>query len=480
MTRGVLLSAILVLPPLGVACGRRGESSQPAPSSSPVASEVPSARPAEVAVGDLVDLPTGTGIAPAPGASATAKSNSSPALILGVGGAGHRRLLLADGSSGWTAAPVRIVSSTRVSPTKDLELARFPPGDPRRKDSHEKATVVLAAHAAATIIGASFERDAPSERALRLDQAPFLEQPNLLLQLGPTSTGFVHGLAFDVEWTTPPAVEFAHLARFRGIVRRPFLGPLAAPSLSLAPRAGESTHVVVDTPKDFDVFRLLSAPAHKWSSLEALVVDPEAKPGGIATLAVVGDGGALAFVFVGEVKRASVVFPRAEIGSPWITRTEMADLDGDGLSEWVVELVDRTSHGVDARLLIVAGSSLTSGISSAVLPLGGEPGEGDPTERYAWYVEDRKLFVARDRDSRAKCQSVSMTASGPILAPSRVVSIKTYDDARPARLEASGASDGRRALPITVSGERRWITGRCFLDAKQATVFAARVGGHVL
>jgi len=480
--RRLVLAALLASSPSGVACRRRTESTKPPePTASAVTSESASAKRLDARIGDLVEVAAGAPVASAPGGSATAKVVSSPALVIGLGGDGHRRLLLADGVSGWTPAPLRVVSSTRVRPSTSLELDRFPPGDARRKDPDEKSTVVLPAHAVANVAGASFERDAPSDRALRLDQAPFLEQPNLLLQLGPTSTGFVHGLTFDLEWTAPPSVDLAQLGSVRGIVRRPFLGPFAAAALAIAPRAGDTTHVVVDTTKDFDVFRALPAPAHKWTSLETLVVDPTANAPAIASLAVVGDGGAFALVFVGKGKSESVVLPRADIGSPWVTRAEMADLDGDGLAEWLVELVDRTSHGLTTRLLIVSGTSLQSGLSGAVLRLGGEPGEGDPTERYAWYVDGRQLFVARDRDTRAACQSVSMAKSGPMLdSTPRLVSIKTFIDAAPARSDASNATDGRQALPIDVSGKPRWTTGRCFRRAAEAAAWAAQVGGRVL
>ncbi|MGZ3451213.1 MAG: hypothetical protein ACXVEF_16525 [Polyangiales bacterium] len=480
-TRAVV-AALVAFIPLSGACRRRTESTRPpGPAASAVASESASAKSVEAQVGDVVDIAASAQLAATPGGSAFTHAASSPALVIGSGGGGFRRVLLADGTSGWTAAPLRTLSSARMHPQANLELERFPPGDPRRKETYgPAAVVVLPAHAMASVAGASFELDAPDPRALRLDQAPFLEQPNLLLQIDPTTTGFVHGLEIDLEWTAPPFVELAALPGVvRGIVRRPFLSPFTKAALAVAPRAGDVTHVL----HGFDPFGALPAPAHKWASLETLVHDPTAKPGAIATLAVVADGGAFAFVFAGSKKSESLVLPRRDLGSPWVTRVVTADLDGDGLSEWLVEIVDRTSEALEVRLLIVAGSSLQSTLSGAPLELGGESGEGDdPGQRHAWYVDGHQLFVARDGAVRGMCESLSVVGSLPVYdsPPPKLAVAKSFADAAPARADAFSSTDGRQALPVTIGGKPRWVTGRCFRNAADAKAWAARAGGHVL
>ena len=475
-------AALVAFIPLVVACRRRPDSTAPpAPSASAVASESASVKSVEARVGDVVEIPATAPIAAAPGGSASGRASSSPALVIGSGGGGFRRVLLADGASGWTAAPLRTLSPSRVHPNANLELHRFPPGDPRRKAIEDpKLMVVLPASAMVSIAGASFELDAPDERALRLEQAQFLEQPNLLLQIGPTTTGFVHGLDIDVEWTAPPFVELAALpGAVRGIVRRPFLAPFTHAALAVAPRASDVTHVL----HSFDPFGALPMPAHKWASLETLVHDPAAKPGAIALLAVVADGGAFAFVFVGSKKSESLVLPRRDLGSPWVTRVVSADLDGDGLSEWLVEIVDRTSEAIEVRLLVVAGNSLQSKLSGAPLDLGGESGESDDRgQRYAWYVDGRQLFVARDGAVRGMCESLSVVGSLPAYdsPPPKIAVARSFADAASARADAFSSTDGRQALPVVVGGKRRWVTGRCFRNSADANAWAAHVGGRVL
>ncbi|MBK7402802.1 MAG: hypothetical protein IPJ34_42900 [Myxococcales bacterium] len=81
-------------------------------------------------------------------------------------------------------------------------------------------------------------------------------------------------------------------------------------------RVGEMTHVVVETTLDFDTFRALPTPLHHWASVETLVRGSGPKPGGIESLAVVGDGGAFAFVFAGK-GQAGVV--RSSARRPGIT-----------------------------------------------------------------------------------------------------------------------------------------------------------------
>ncbi|MBK7399281.1 MAG: VCBS repeat-containing protein [Myxococcales bacterium] len=475
----MLLSSVLLFSMAIGACRSRPDASgRPVPSVSAVPSESASMKAVEVEVGDLVEIAAAAPLSAAPGASVNANAESSAALVIGRGSGAYHRVLLSDGSSGWTTTPLTKLASTRVHPRVNLELQRFVRFDPRRMDPDGPSTVSLPAGGVASVIGASLEGDAPSERALRLAEAPFLEQPQLMLRLGPTVTGFVHGLTMDLEWIPTPSIVPSAL---RGIVRHPFLGPFAAAAIASAPRVGEMTHVVVETTLDFDTFRALPTPLHHWASVETLVRDPAPKPGGIESLAVVGDGGAFAFVFAGKDKRESFVRPRADLGSPWLTRVVLADLDGDGLAEWLVEVVESTAHSRSVRLIVVAGSSLAKGFSGSVIHLGGEP-ESDPTERYAWYVEGSHLFAARDLDVRAQCHSMSMTSSGLVLdsPPPKIVWTKLYGAAAPARADARSSNDGRHALPIVVGGKPRWTAGRCFRDPAEAAKWATSVGGHVL
>lgn len=469
---------IAAVVPLVGACRRRADvGPRPASSTSAVASESGAPREAEPRVGDVVEIAPSAALASAPGGPVFANAASSPALVIGSGGGGFRRVLLADGTSGWTNAPLRRLSSARFRPQADFDINRFPPGDPRRKDVQDpQLMVTLPAGAVASVVGASLERDAPSERALRLDQAPFLEQPNLLLQFGATKTGFAHGLDIDLEWTPP---TLTHLQSARGIVRRPFLEPFATAALARAPSAGATTHVL----DGLGALRALPAPAHTWASLETLIHDPNAKSGAIATLAVVADGGAFAFVFTGKDKSESLVVPRAELGSPWITRVELADLDGDGRAEWLLELVDRTSEALSSRLLVVAGDSLQSKFSAAALDLGEESGESaDPGQRYAWYVDGNRLFVARDDAKSGPCESASVIRSLPVYdsPPPKLAIVDSFGEPAPARARAFASDDGRKALPVVLSGKRRWATGRCFRDPKEAKAWAVRTGGRVL
>lgn len=386
-------------------------------------------------VGSVVALPLGTLLAEVANGPVRRRIGGSPALVLETSGEAVR-VLAADGTAGWLARPSVVLGTATVAWDKPIEGWKYAPEDQRFTD--EGATLLPTGSGA--LSGASKTPYATSVQAMQVMGAEFLEQPLLSVQ-----HAFVHPLTVTLRF---PVVVDAHLRAqgFSGLVRPPFLGAFSL--LALAPMAGDVTHVLHGN----DELGPMPAATHHWSQTLALVIDPTAKPGAIEALTVVGDGGAVAFSLVPKTRGASFVLPRGEVASPWLGRCELADLDGDGRAEWLLEIVQRSSHGSSSKLVVIAGTSVSSSFSARVFELGGAPGEGAADEHYAFWVDSGNVFVAGER-------SVARLAwPAGALSPARPEIAATFDAPEAARENA--LARGLFAFPTLVKSHLRWAVGR--------------------
>lgn len=389
-------------------------------------------------VGSVVTVPVGSPVADSAKGSPRRRVGGSPALVLETAGDAVR-VLAADGTAGWTSSPGAVLSNATVAWDKPIEAWKYAPEDKRFVEEGAD----LFAASAGPLSGASKESyvAGASVQAMGVTGAEFLEQPLLSVQ-----KAFVHPLTVTLRF---PVTVDAHLRAtgFAGVVRPPFLGSFSV--LPLAPQAGDVTHVLDSN----DALRPMPAASHHWSRADALVIDPAAKPGSIEALAVVSDGGAVAFSLSPKTRDGSFVLPRAQLDSPWLGRSEIADLDGDGKAEWLLELIERRGHGWSEYLVVIAGASLTSSFSARLYGLGGEPGEGDaPAVEYAWWVDAGTLFIVSDR----KLERVAWPAGTLSAAKPEITA--TFEKPEDARADA--LARGLFAFPTMTKAGPRWAVGR--------------------
>jgi hypothetical protein len=431
--------------------------------------------------GDIVGNVAGLPLSPTPGTKAQLVLRASPALVLAVqkDGTGQEwaRLLGADGSLGWTSQHLNAGSPAKITARGMVELSDRSPDQPSFSEGIEAFQVSASD---AKISGATAKSRVPSLDKLMIPARlnPFLA-PWLEIQAGPR-TGWIAPSELQLTWGT--GMESTNLTQVMdalgmdGIVRAPFLGPVQTALVKHAPRAG-------DRVLHFD--NILSKPAatmldaSNWHQPELLLRTPRyrALPAEIA----IGfrDSAGTALVFVG--RGAAVV----REGNPIVVAHHSADLDGDGRSELVLQLVSTYGDGYTTALWIVNGRSRENGPNIATVTLGGSGGEpGSSTIDAYWWVDSAAVWVARVESGRVEFAQVAYAGAAGArrkLKAAYAVIAGEFSSREAAEQRAITLErEWQRPVPVfpwsSETKQQHWAVGRFFRTHAAADAFRKQAG----
>lgn len=446
----------------------------------------------------------GLAVAPEPGQSPSQQLRGGVALRLAQesrDGQLWTRLLASDGRHGWTLpAPGPVLPVTAGGALPDLELSLLPPGD---RDFEAGASVTVPDGSTLQLIGAS--RASWVARQEDLMVPPWLSAtlaPWPLVRFG-AKQGYVPLQALALTW--PPVTTAAASA--------PASVPRPAPaSLPLGPRAAGRpwlARVIAGTfsgPGGARPARIGTAPGSvmldlseaasqrpgrvraegRWDGPLAAYCSAAPPPGALTSLLSFGQGKARAFVLDGgDGRRRSAAVAFVAEDAPYIARVEEADLDRDGLPEWLLEVVGIYGDGFYSELWVVDGRSLSAGLRIARLPLSRSAGEGGNarTQNAAWWVDAAtrtlRVWYSDGRSSRLTAQRYAgrTLAARQHAASAALVELgrfKSYEAASQRALQAQG--DAAVVLPLSADGGLRWSAAVPFASATQARAWKLRRG----
>jgi hypothetical protein len=285
----------------------------------------------------------GTPLSASPGGSAVAAAASDLALLAGmqqVAGVIWRRVIVADGTEGWTSRDVGAVRSVRVQPSmRPLSLVSKSPDDPGFSEAEE---ILIDDGVDGMIVGISRGTRVAGNEQLMLPERYRHTLPWLELRFG-SQQGFapLDWIAFRAAPAARPLPEALDGLGAKGLVWRPFLGDVA--SATIAGGIDGRAYALADpvaSPRRAQT-------SGEWSSLEFTFRDER------GAMAVYGDGPRRMFRFV-ENGAAPVDIV---LGSDWARPAQVRhrDLNGDGTLEWLVEIAARYGDGFYAALWILDG-----------------------------------------------------------------------------------------------------------------------------
>ena len=441
----------------------------------------------------LVNGVLGIAVSPAPGQPPSARLRGGLALRLNqVEKAGQTwvQLLASDGSHGWTNRPLgaeQPVTARAAGPA--FELMPLPPG---HADFLSSVGRPVPDGTSGRLIGGSLESYVAD---MQDNQVPAW----LSHSLAPWpqwSMGGVEGFAplpaMALSWPAARATAGAATGTpisarellgqwgLDGLSQAPFLAPLAPALQRLAPASGARALDLSGAPGKTTSQRLLQG---AWAG-PLTAYRAEAKSAdGLAALLIFGQGKARALVLQGE--QGASMLAHVEDDAVSVARLVQADLDGDGMPEWLLEMVGVYGDGYYSELWIVDGRSSRLGLRIHRLVLSRSSGEAPGSaQNAAWWTDPTggTLWVWRSTSagSRLALWRYSRTG-GPKAAPgSPCLVVLGRDTSHGAggqrQMQALAASPGVALLPRQTKEGLLWITAVAAPSAAQAARWAAGQG----
>lgn len=424
-------------------------------------------------------------LAETPGARPNAVAAGNVALIVESrveNGRPWFRLLVSDGSHGWIAAAPETLYPAVIRPVIDpfVLLEHNPDETPVEAGSRIKVESETG-----QVLGASRRSQPASLEAMRIPERlnPAI-QPWLWLKFGALS-GYAPLDWITIDWGSSPAAGALATAldrlALRGVIRKPFLGPVADLLASAAPKRSAPVHILSD---DGVALRRMTSDTD-WT-LPEMLVRPDGVRGGIDSL-VVYAAADQARLFSFRNGAASPVNILVEEDRPFVSRVETRDLDGDGKPEWLLEAVSVYGDGYYSRLWILAGNSVESAVKFTAIPLSRSSGESDGDIEAAWWLDpENRLWIGRaeKRRTTGSCLRYTEQTLAPC-GPQRSFAVAvlagdaSFSGARQSWLERR-ATVPAGIFPVAEGGDVRWIVGRPFLDKDSARAWTKRQAGAKL
>ena len=390
------------------------------------------------------------------------------------------RLLVSDGSHGWTVATPENLQPAVIHPVIDpfVLLEHNPDETPIEASSQIKVE-----SATGQVLGDSRRSQPASLEAMRIPERlnPAI-QPWLWLKFG-ESSGYAPLDWVAIDWGSTAARDGAlatavdHLA-LRGVIRKPFLTPVA----DLLTRAAPKRSVPVQVLSDDGVSRHETIPDVDWTRPEMLV-RLDVRRGGIDSLVVyaVSDRARLFSFRNGDASPVNIL---VEEDHPFANQVETRDLDGDGKPEWLLEVVSTYGDGYYSRLWVLAGNSVESAVKLATVPLSRSSGESDGEIEAAWWLDpEHRLWIGRagKRQTTGSClryvkQTLVPCGSHRSFAVAVFAREPRFSVARQIWLERRETVPAG-VFPVIERTDLRWIVGHPFLDKDSARAWTKRQAG---
>ena len=381
------------------------------------------------------------------------------------------RLLVSDGSHGWVAAAPENLRPAIIRPVIDpfLLLEHNPDETPIEASSQIKA-----GSEPGQVLGASRQSQPPSLEAMRIPERinPAI-QPWLWLKFG-ESSGYAPLDWIAIDWDSSIASDGSlvtaldHLA-LHGMIRKPFLAPVANLLARAAPKRSAPIYILSDNGAP-----LRRATSNMDWTLPEMLVRQDAVRDGIDSL-IVYAAPDRARLFSFRNGDASPVNILVEEDRPFTSRVETRDLDGDGKPEWLLEVISTYGDGYYSRLWILAGNSVESAVKFTAIPLSRSSGERDGDMEAAWWLDpENRLWIGRaeKRRTAGSClryekQAVVPCGSQRSFAVAVLAGDASFSGARQRWLEWR-ATVPAGIFPVGEGSDLRWIVGRPFLDKDSA------------
>jgi hypothetical protein len=414
--------------------------------------------------GDIVKDVDGLAVAAMPGGPQRAVLHGSPALVIGIRvdsrGLQWTRLLAADGVSGWTerrfsnAVPARVVSAGK------LQLSDRSPDAASISEGIEPFEV---SGKDVKIAGASVASRVASPRELSLPARlnPFL-MPWLEIHSG-SRTGWAIPSELTLAWGEPARGEdlIAAMNRlgFKGIARRPFLGPVQQMLVDAASRRRGTTlelQTISGKPVKVQTVPSISSPdvmvrfSAGWAALFSSARE---------CVVAFGNG------------NAAVV----REGRPILISAMEEDLNGDGRPELALALANTNGDGYSYALWLIDGRGDQFSITPA--PLGGSSGEpGGRTVDAEWWIDGRSVWIARAEGKRVEYEVLGYPAGDSTVSQGRAYAVVAgqFPSREAAERSGSGFGDRSQAAVHVFPCSGSWCVGRIFERGSEADAWRLR------
>ena len=375
----------------------------------------------------------------------------SPVLVVDeqeLAGARWYRLFAADGTNGWTRnRPVNMRAARVAMPAIDA-LDQGPDSDSGEgpKTIRVKSPVVT---------GASRNPSVSSPQHLSMpEERNWLRTPLLNVQSS-APNGPVTG------WVSPGEIQIESGAVRHGLVRFLFVRekPVAAPvPRQFVARVGEDGETVTVGKTGY---------MESWTRQEAEFVASNGEslaivPGGDSHLMRVTRNGVHRFLIFEKYK-------------PLLQSAALADLNGDGINEWLVEIVQLTGDGHRGALWVLARGGVT-GLQAFHVDLGSSSGETGETVAGA-VIRDRKtgrLWTVQSDTKKTTAQLVRLTAGRgwqAVQAAASVVHAGIRATRAEAVADALARGDSFEVFPVASDGRTAWAAGRLFRTEAESKAF---------
>jgi hypothetical protein len=378
----------------------------------------------------LVSGVFGLALSPAPGDAPARVVQGGVALKLSqttVNGLVWQHLLASDGQHGWNpqALSSELPVEGRAAPGTTLELMPVPPGHGEFLSS---LALPVPEGATGALLGGS-------PTSLVADTASLALPPWLNPDLAPWtewSLGGVQGwaplAAMRLSWplalpqAATGAAAWLDAAQLKGLTRAPFLAPVARQLQALAPPEGALALDLSGAPATTPGRQPLSGP---WDGPVASYRPQATARQGLASLVVLAQGRARAFVWQRPAGEPAVAL--ADDDDLALSRVTLADLDGDGLPDWALEVVGLYGDGYYSELWVVDGRSARGPLRVWRQALSRSAGEApEKAQDAAWSLgADGTLWLWRAQGQGTRLQAWRLGRQGLTLqrtvAPAWVV-----------------------------------------------------------
>lgn len=436
----------------------------------------------------LVQGVMGTALSPAPGQPPASRLRGGVALRLEfvqLDGQRWQHLLGSDGSHGWTTRPVveeRPVTARALG--SGFELMPLPPG---HRDFLSSVGQPVPDGALGRLLGGS--RDSQVS-----DAQDLLVPAWLTSSVAPWprwAMAGVEGYAplslVALAWPAPaparaPGAALADANQLLGglgldgLTRAPFLAEMAQSLRRLAPMDGARALDLSDAPGKAARRVVLRG---EWQGPQCSYRAASAPAGGLSALLCFAQGKARAFVLQGT-SGASLIAHAAE-DSLSVARVEESDLDGDGLPEWLLEMVGVYGDGYYSELWVVDGRSGQGALRIQRQALSRGSGESpEKAQDAAWGIGSNHTVWMWRSTARGSRLSLLRYSRGALSAaasrtPALVLlgSDESWVAARQRQLQAVASVPGAVLLPRQTPAGPRWFSAMLAANPAQARRWAA-------
>lgn len=381
------------------------------------------------------------------------------------------RLLAADGSSGWTSRRFQGEPARIVAPPV-LQLSPHAPGEASFSPSDDEVTVPSAR---TSVTGGARIGRVSSLEQLKIPARlnPFLASW-LQIQSSATSKWIAPseiGCTWRPDRSTPDLERAAEALHLEGIVRSPFLGALGKRFDGLRPRPGQVPLHFNDI-QSHSIAEATTA-AQTWDHPKLFL---RSTP---SLVSFPGSAGT-AFVF------GRVGFALVAQGRPVVVDYQLADLDGDGKPELLLQLVSTYGDGYTTALWIVDGAASQNGnLRIAAETLDGSSGEpGGSTVDAQWWADTPNasarstLWIARAQRARVEFAVIDYPRSTATAARNAYAVVadqflSAEAAARSSILLSQKNSHRVHYFPwaADAAGAKSWAVGRLFRNRDDAVAW---------